>query len=473
LRSILSNTNESGAGTLNIEVGKLIHCTETVTGKNLTGTLLVGDDEIRAELYSYGEHFHIASDQPIYFTAKTGEEVSFHSNIDGGSGTTTYRDRRIHRLSFISNVAVVGHNRWTETDVVKRAAFTDKHSLEVLRHQEKFRAVQKADLRREDDLSVLNEETPDMTLRAWYGAAYGMYLDAPKDVWPMFEIEFNRSVGINEYIEHVSSYVQFLSFCLGAALKPDKIQIDRLSRDEMMAAIKTDSYFGRHDVRYVWPEQKLDPQDLWVGGSPVRAWNDEELFAFRACLVAWIGRAGTWKRAYIMMMTSFALKNVMSAERLINACRWLEEIPTAQSKNAISSKDIDEISTAATLKANQIGYSPVIHERIANAIKRIKAESSETRFTRLVATIEEKFGKGILPEKAVAHLKRAIQFRGRTAHGHFKPTNDKEFAAFVKSTRAMEALCYLLTALDLPISTAGLGRTGSNPIVRDYRDAFE
>jgi hypothetical protein len=87
--------------------------------------------------------------------------------------------------------------------------------------------------------------------------------------------------------------------------------------------------------------------------------------------------------------------------------------------------------------------------------------------------VEAKFGSGVLPPEAVDHLKRAINFRGKSAHGHFHPENDVEFRAFSKSTRAMEALCYLLTGLDLPISAEGSKRVWSNPVLRDYRLAYD
>ena len=314
-----------------------MHCTETVTGKGLTGTLLLSDDEIRADLYGYTEFFHIAVDQPIYFIVETGQVVSFHSNVEVGSGTTTHHDRKIYHRGVIANVAVVGHDRWTESDEVKRASFTVKHSLELLRHEEKVKELGRTSYPTEEDLGVFCDAVNGMKLRAWYGATYGMDFDAPKEFWPMFEIEFDESKAIHDYIEHVSCCVHFLSFCLGVKLKPERIRIDRLSRDEMMAGLEVGTYFGSHEVHYVWPEEKINSQDLWVGGSPVRAWDDEELGALRACLVAWMDRAQAWKKAYVMMMTSFALKNVISAERLINACRWFEEIPTTQSLNAVSS----------------------------------------------------------------------------------------------------------------------------------------
>jgi hypothetical protein len=201
--------------------------------------------------------------------------------------------------------------------------------------------------------------------------------------------------------------------------------------------------------------------------------NDKELDSLRACLVLWMKRAGEWRKSYRLMSTSFGLTNVISPERIINACRWFEEIPIAQSQNAISDEDINAISAAASRQASELGYSPIIRKRIAGAIKGIKVESAEERFRRLVDLIEKKFGKGLLGERSIEHLKHAIQFRGRTAHGHFNPGSEAESRAFFKSTLAMEAFCYLLTAADLPISEEGIRRIGFNPLVQDYRRAYD
>ena len=166
--------------------------------------------------------------------------------------------------------------------------------------------------------------------------------------------------------------VRFLSFYLGVKLRPEDIQIDQLSHKEMTSALETDTYVDCHDVHYLWPEEKINSRDLWIGGSPAMARDDEELAALRACLVAWMDRAQTWMKSYAMMMNSFALKNVVSAERLITACRWLEEVPTAQSRNAILNRDIVEISAAAARKAQELGYKSTISDRIANAISWVK-----------------------------------------------------------------------------------------------------
>jgi hypothetical protein len=256
-------------------------------------------------------------------------------------------------------------------------------------------------------------------------------------------------------------------------LKPSAIRIDRLSFAQMMHALEKHEYPGDHEVHYIWSEVEIDNRDLWVGGSPVRSWDDHELASFRECLVAWMSRATTWRRPNALMITSFGLKNVVSSERLLNACRWLEDIPIAKAQPVLSSSDMEAIATAATAKAQELGHDAAIGERIVGAIRWIRAETAEQQFKRLIGTVERKFGPGIMPAEAAEHLKRAINFRGKSAHGHFNPASDAEFRPFSKSTRAMEALCYLLTALDLPISEEGLTRVGSNPVLRDYRMAYD
>ncbi|MBT1157118.1 hypothetical protein J1C56_16095 [Aminobacter anthyllidis] len=456
-----------------IEKGKPVHCIEDVTGKQLAGSLLLSDDVIRTDLYSYHELVHVDAEAPIYLIAETGHVVSLHSSVDRGSGTRHSHDRAIYHQSLIANIAVIGYDRWTLSDKVKKVCFTVKHSMELLHNRDKVETLGSTRYPKVEDLRLFEDAADDMRLRASYGARYGMDFDAPKELWPSFEIEFDEPQNIHDYIRHVSNYVHFLSFCLGAKLKPGNIRIDRISRAETMAAIEADSYRGDYEVHYVWPEEEIASGELWVGGSPVRAWNDEELAALRACLVIWMVRADEWKKSYAMMMMSLSLRNVISAERLINACRWFEEIPIAQAQSVLPTHHVDAIAVTAAQKAQELGHSPKIQDRIAGAIRRLKAESSEEQFKRLVAMVEQKLGIGIMPENTVAHLKRAIQFRGKAAHGHFDPESDEEFRAFSKSTQAMEALCYLLTALNLPMSAEGTKRVRNHPLVQNYHLAYE
>jgi len=51
------------------------------------------------------------------------------------------------------------------------------------------------------------------------------------------------------------------------------------------------------------------------------------------------------------MITGFRLKNVVSSKRLLNACRWFEDIPIAKAQPVLSGSDIDTIAAAAAAKS--------------------------------------------------------------------------------------------------------------------------
>ncbi|WP_271591823.1 hypothetical protein [Bradyrhizobium sp. CCBAU 65884] len=453
-----------------------LHCVELVTGKNLTGTVLISENELRADIYSYDDHFHIEGEEPVFLQTATNEIVSLHSNVTTITGTSSRNlppQRTTRHQEILSNVAVVGHDAWAAEDGVKQVSFNVKHTNQLMLHDGKVKTIGRTRFPEEDELTIFNDTAEGMTVRAWYGATYGMELEGPKEIWPTFGIEFDKPQNIRDYIDYVSDYVNFLSFCFGVPLTPSSIRFDRLSFAEMMEAIEKHDYPGDHKVHYIWPEAEVDNRDLWVGGSPVRCWDDQELGAFRACLVAWMNRASAWRRPNALMSTAFGLKNVVSSERLLNACRWFEDIPIGKAQPVLSASDVDAIAAVAAAKAQKLGHDPAIGERVAGAIRWIRAETAEQQFKRLVGTVEARFGKGVMPKEAVEHLKRAINFRGKSAHGHFNPESDAQFRAFSKSTRAMESLCYLLTALELPIPEQGLSRVGANPVLRDYRMAYD
>jgi hypothetical protein len=459
---------------MNTDANEPLHCAELVTGKSLTGTLHLTDERLKASIVNYDEFFHINVDAPVYLVTENNHIVSLHSNVGGSAGHTSRNippERSSYRQEIISNIAVVGHDAWTLEDRVKRVTFTVKHTDDLMRNAKRFDTIFSTRWPSEETWRLFKEQCDGMVLEAYYGAQYTIGRDVPQSVWPSFAIEFDCPCTIHDYIKHVSRYVQFLSFCLGAHLKPSDIQIDRLSFEEMHRAIEEHTYPGSHKVQYVWPEADIDPNDLWVGGSPVRAWDDHELEAFCACLKSWMDRSAKWDNAYDLMMGSYMLQNVISSERLVNACRWLEEIPLAAPQQAISADDIDKIVAAAASVAEALGYSPEIRHRLSGSLKRIKSETAEAQFSRLCALVRDQFGERCLRLSAVSNLKQALQFRGRTAHGHLSPSNDEEFLEFARSIAALEALCALLTAYDLPITHEGLERILHNRPIAYYRNS--
>jgi hypothetical protein len=253
-----------------IESGEIVHCIELSSDGELTGTFELNKDGIRTKIYGYEKRFFIKSEEPIFRLTENNLTVSLHSNISAPPGSNSRMSeprRSIYRQDVISNIAVIGNDQWTAAERVKRASFEVKHTKDLFRHLAKMEAIAKRETSKQDNFNLFSEPVAGMTVRAGYNANYSTEFDAPTDIWPQFELEFEDGATLYNYITHVSCYVQFLSFSLGEHLIPSKIRISRHSHDEMMATFEDGSYLGDHTVNYVWPEIEIDTGDLWVGGS--------------------------------------------------------------------------------------------------------------------------------------------------------------------------------------------------------------
>jgi len=436
---------------------------ETVTGKNLTGIIYISDNDIRIDLFSYKEFFSLEEGCSLYVITERGDTVSLHDNVANSSGRTqaTFFQR------ILGNCAVIGHDRWTDVDMVAKVTFSVTESMEVLWNNEKCEALTRGSVCAQGDDYLFSVTASGVNLKARYAASYGMQFLTPVDIQPILEINFDRPQSLREYVLTMSNYVSFFSFCVGKKLRPHSIRVDKISEEQIAQELRAGTYLGNFEVCYIWPEEKPDTYNI-RSASPVVSWNDEELDALRLCVVAWMQRADVWQKSYILMNSSFSLSNEVTATRLINACRWLEEIPIARATSGLLDDEIDAIASAAKSKAEELGCAQALAGRIFNAIKWVKKESHDQRFSRLLEEIENKFGKGLLPEKTIYYLKKSIEYRGKCAHGHFNPEGDSDFGEFNKVICAVEVFCFLLTALDLPISRAGIERIHEHRLVRDY-----
>ena len=180
-----------------------------------------------------------------------------------------------------------------------------------------------------------------------------------------------------------------------------------------------------------------------------------------------MARDADWNKAYVLMMHCLASRNEISGDRLLAACNWFAEIPLTRAASAITEEHIAAIAETAAETASRLGYGK-LKDRIKGALKPIRTETNEERFSRLVTMVKQKFGPAIIGAAIIMDLKRAMDFRGKSAHGHFSPTDDADLRAFVKSIYAMKGPRFLLTACDLPIDSAGLSRAQSNPFMMNY-----
>ncbi len=167
------------------------------------------------------------------------------------------------------------------------------------------------------------------------------------------------------------------------------------------------------------------------------------------------------------MIKCLALEGEMTGTRLLAACTWFEEIPNTKSEVAIKPDDIEAIARSATEKAIELGYSD-LEDRLKSSVTKVSGETRRNQFSRLIRSIKEKFGDEIVNDDIAKHLEAVMKFRGMAAHGHLNTEGDEKYRAFAKAVYAMEALCFLLTAKDLPIEEVGVERMRQSPFLQNY-----
>jgi hypothetical protein len=451
-----------------------IHCRELNTGTNHTGFFQIDDKQIRAELFSYDGYFHLNTEQPIFLQTHQNHIVSLHRNIDlsqGDDSAFAPNEMKVRHHHVLSNAAVIGRTKWSDTDRLKRVLFVVPQADGMLQHEKKRKQI--SGNRWEDytaNKDLFSLRVGANTYRSFYLATFSMDLEHATKIWPCFEIEFDAGATLSDYLDAVLQVVTFLGAVLAADLKPETIQILRLDRDEFEAAAVNNELVEAHSVEYIWPIKEHDLSSSWAGHF-VRAWDDTYLATLTACLSAWIERYGLWKSANALMMASVRREGEMSPDRLLAACTWFEEIPTAKSVATMNSGDVEKITLSATQRAAELGYAKM-ENRVRGALTRLTEESRRDQLTRLVNGIHEKLGYQFASVDIIEHLHQAIQLRGKAAHGHLSIENDAEYGKLAKSTYAMEAFCFLLTVQDLPVDKKAIEQLGDNKFLRNYRLSF-
>ena len=453
-----------------LESGRRYFCREEMTGRQHCGMFYVDEQELVAELFAFDQYLGGKFDELLIIRLETNAIASLHNNIAHGPSRsydiTNARETCSWRV--VSNAVVVGDVVWESGAPIHRVHFAIDHAEELLRHCDRYDAMVDAEIGGEMPNPLLFElRVRDMIVRVRYTASGNFSAKRPTRVGIRYELEFDTPRDLNTYLADVGILVQFVSAALGFRFTPSDIRISSLTSVAHLETVKAKNGRKAHRLHYIWPVE-APKRSFWVGRSPVHARGDAELAALITCLQQWIERDPAWRGATAMMMGAFALQDTLSGERLLNACSWLEEIPGADSEIIASEEDIAAIADAAAAVAEKRGLADY-RTRVAGVIRgQLKKESNAERFARLQGAVRERFGDDAPGDDIVPHLLKAMQLRGQAAHGYFEPVRDADFQAFSKAIYAMEALCYLLTVKDLPMSGEGMIRATRQHIVTNY-----
>lgn len=456
------------------------HCQEI--GGTRSGIIDIHEHSVELYFVGYGDHVHIPPEETIHVVQETGMVTSLHFNAMGRLSTKSVSDRIFpqsredHRLLYqsgiFSNLTLLGSEAWGADEKVKRISFDADGTKRVMRHTQKVRALNQSLISGTRDSILFSLDIDGMTLHSGYVGEYDFSTEGVSSYRPNYLIEFHQGCDLRNVRREISKYLSFLSFTVGACLSPSNVRLSRLLITEIDRALKTGDYSGESDVLWNWPAEDHSGQRLAFHGAPFLAVDDDELASLVAGLREWVKRADKWGAVYSCLTDSLSYSQEISGNRLLAACRWFEELPNAGTTRTGDEATIHAMVSAATRAAQCKGLFG-IESRIRGGLRRIGEETTRARMSRLVSTCADHFDAGNLLDGMVEQLVEVPGFRGRTAHGHFVPQDEVEWRRFNKTTLALESLCVLLTALELPMTKEGRSRILSYPILEEYRLAYE
>lgn len=453
-----------------LEKSRKYICCEQFTGKYVQGYLAITDENIKVRLVSFDEYFHVENEQDyLSLRLEDNSYASLHRAHFGGAGSCSSRTEVTYSETVTATTLVHGPDEWKPEDPIRHVSFELPRADALLRYAPKIKELESNSPWKKIGTDVFTVDLPHVKIWLGYRGTISMRSERLSIDAPVIAVDFKEPRSIKSYLDDVQSIVRFVSLILGIQMEPQDIHIRRLSEEDMHAQVSKGDFLGDHAVTQMWFRKSL-PDDA---GSRVHyafatLFDQEEMLAFSACLQAWIEREPDWARSNALMMDCLRLQKEISAERLLAACKWLEEIPIGRAIQVTDDSVIKSIAHTALEAARKFGQEQ-LKARISQALSRLSLESHRGRFDRLVNQLAERFGSGAVDSEMTDYLIAALRdFRGKVAHGHYEPKDEGEYHRFIKAIFAVEALCLLLTSLELPMTADAIRRIQSHPLMEHY-----
>ncbi len=447
-----------------------LQCEELVSGQRNHGLLTIGPDEIHVEIVSFENFLNLNPRSPVHLRTEGNDIVSLFRNTSAGSG------RRVRlgvypletsTQTISSSLAIIGDDKWTETDRVSLVYFDVLGCGSVLDCKDKIRQLSSASLVDASSRTLFEVTLLNVSVRVFYSYAYSFYSETASDVRPTFELQFGASISLADCELWIAHVVNFLTIVTGVSISASDVRLSRLSATELELQRASDDPVSPHRAHYL---RRRSGVGLRTANAPsiYSAGNDASLAALAEALRIWLERGLDWVRANALMRVAIDMRQELSAERILNSCRWLEEIPTAGDLIVVDEKILNEIVEAAVDKARNFNLSDLRH-RISGSLRKCGTETHQARFDRLATRLTDRFGAKIVSQSLVPDLLSALKLRGAAAHGYLGIETSNDVPRLYRAICAMETMCFLLSIEALPPSPNESNRLSSHYLIQDYK----
>lgn len=451
-----------------VEQGRRYYCEVIETSEPLAGTFVIDGPSIRASLVRFDGFLTPRLDGPLRLRTEENWYASMFDIVPSGWSQRGGGADRAYVRDTSSNITLVGHDVWTDEDLVRRISFRIKGLDLLFRNSPHFTKVVDSDMAEMPDLTAFSTEIEEAILKAWLAPSGSLASQRPTNVTPWIVAEFKQGQTLSDTQWAVRRITRFFSAVSGQSLRASDLIVSRYSQADMLARAERHEPTPEHRVFRFEDGEEMQSASAEPFRTLIRLWSSDEREALEASLATWMKRDDQWGPASAMMADTISKQNEMSASRLLSATRCFEEIPDAAPQNVISQDHAKALGKLIGRGAAQLGYEGIAG-RFKNAISKIALETNRKRLERLVADVRAVFGETIVDDHLVDWVVEAMRMRGQAAHGA-RTALDEEYEVFARAVESVECLNILLMLKGLPLGNEHLARASHHPLVQQYRN---
>lgn len=411
------------------------------------GTLNITGPKAILELHSFSKPTGLVRDEDIVVQLEDLNYATLRNNIHSPGTQSSYNGTRYFSRTN-SNEIIVGFRPWRKDDVIETLDFTFSDTNGAFVSPEIQSAIMTPCEKQTPDGVVFSTTVGADVIKVYYTIhmSFETGYFAPGSV--RCSVNFEQGKPFSEVGEFIGALRTFFSLAFGieAAFADHRIKPLKDNELTLRDGRKVAKFFN-----LIWPGARDEEEKIEGAITPrsfLRSWGAEDREAFSKSLVFWLDRWKDWRGPAVGMMFALREQNTFENYRLINACKWLESTPGAKQKTIHEKSRLKVVIDAATKAAEDQGL--VLGSRLKGSINALQTESRRAWVTRLVNKISH-LSSRLDKEKMIEDVMTGFTLRGKFAHRKFDHEDNDSFGQYVRQTRAVECLAFLLLVCDLPL----------------------
>ena len=427
--------------------GKTLLCRTDYNGQTVTGRISMSTEAVDVKIVGFEDFVRFESNRAIPLQL---EDNQFCTVLP--ATTSLGSSASANLVTYFADVdvrqAIVGFRPWGAGDLIQEFQFklSDTNGLFIAPDIQK--AIVAADVNDPPDSKIVEVTTDGITIKISFSYTFG-WSDQNFQVSDVAgTVVFDEGKTTEQINELIGTLGTFFTAAAGIEVWLSDYWIKPSVDNEqpLMGGGSAPAHF-----QLIWPTGRVGRPVDYGGLKPtglLRCWCDSDRKTTTDCLRFWVENWKTWESAFIGMLVAIREGNTFGPNRIVNACKWFESTPGVEQLKVTRKEELKAISAAAISKAHDLGLD--IDGRISGAIERLRTESRKQLFERLIKAEKIKDDEA-LRTRFLEDLLEAYRVRGDFAHAKFYHKSDDDFGQYVRVTRAVEALAFLLLFRQLPL----------------------